>query len=269
MPAGKRRRDAGAAADGPPAAREGTAPPSKRRRCVVAAAAPPLDGGHGRSSARGSRHSGAPEPTSPAVGAEQGGGGAASGASRKELRRAARREQIYKKITSEAARIDRSQEQGPDAPHHDRKAGTGDFWRKRRERGRSTLFVGGLPPDTTTRAVSEFFAPFGQVRHVRRPPPRKGRTRGAVTMAYVELGSPQEAAAAARELNGSDFEGYRLRVNAANDKQERARAVDRREGLQSLTKTQRPRKGQVSGMLEKAGERKPRPKRRRVVVVGD
>eukprot|EP01062_Namystynia_karyoxenos_P072593 TRINITY_DN6887_c0_g1_i2.p1 TRINITY_DN6887_c0_g1~~TRINITY_DN6887_c0_g1_i2.p1 ORF type:complete len:276 (+),score=81.81 TRINITY_DN6887_c0_g1_i2:86-829(+) len=247
MPAGKRRRDAGAAADGPPAAREGTAPPSKRRRCVVAAA----------------------EPTSPAVGAEQGGGGAASGASRKELRRAARREQIYKKITSEAARIDRSQEQGPDAPHHDRKAGTGDFWRKRRERGRSTLFVGGLPPDTTTRAVSEFFAPFGQVRHVRRPPPRKGRTRGAVTMAYVELGSPQEAAAAARELNGSDFEGYRLRVNAANDKQERARAVDRREGLQSLTKTQRPRKGQVSGMLEKAGERKPRPKRRRVVVVGD
>ncbi len=79
------------------------------------------------------------------------------------------------------------------------------------------LFVGNLPFSADEQQVRELFEQDGRtVTDVKLITDRDtGRPRG---FGFVEMGSPEDADGAVRDLNGQDFGGRRLTVNEARER---------------------------------------------------
>ena len=78
------------------------------------------------------------------------------------------------------------------------------------------MFVGNLSFDTTPDQLRELFTETGEVVSVTVPTDRDtGRPRG---FAFVELSTPEQAAAAIEKLNGCELGGRALRVNEASER---------------------------------------------------
>lgn len=78
---------------------------------------------------------------------------------------------------------------------------------------RNKLFVASLPWKTDDQQLADLFSTFGQVISAKVMMDRDtGRSRG---FGFVEMGTEQEAEAAIKELNGSDYMGRKLVVNVA------------------------------------------------------
>jgi RNA recognition motif-containing protein len=78
------------------------------------------------------------------------------------------------------------------------------------------VFVGNLSFDAEVEQLRELFASIGEVVDVSIPTDRdSGRARG---FAFVELATPELAAAAIEQLNGRELGGRVLRVNGAEDR---------------------------------------------------
>jgi RNA recognition motif-containing protein len=74
-----------------------------------------------------------------------------------------------------------------------------------------TLYVGGLPPETDTRALRGLFAQYGELSDAR-VVMRSGVCRG---FGYVTFSSDSSAAAARAALDGASLGGGQLRVAEA------------------------------------------------------
>ena len=84
----------------------------------------------------------------------------------------------------------------------------------------SKVFVGNLDFRSNEDDVRALFAQVGPVREVILPLDREtGRKRG---FAFVEFETDEDAASAVEKLNGKDFQGRALRVNAAEDRPPRS-----------------------------------------------
>ncbi len=79
------------------------------------------------------------------------------------------------------------------------------------------LFVGNLPFSADEQQIRELFEQDGRtVTDVKLITDRDtGRPRG---FGFVEMGSPEDADGAVRDLNGQDFGGRRLTVNEARER---------------------------------------------------
>src|SRR4051812_50230890 len=81
------------------------------------------------------------------------------------------------------------------------------------------LYVGNLSFNATTESVREFFAGTGTVTDVHVVMDREtGRSRG---FAFVTMSTDQEAQKAIAETNGAMLDGRPLRVNEAEERQNR------------------------------------------------
>jgi RNA recognition motif-containing protein len=81
------------------------------------------------------------------------------------------------------------------------------------------IYVGNLNYATTDDSVKELFQQFGPVESATVIIDKAtGRTRG---FGFVEMGSEEAARTAIQKLDGREFEGRRLRVNAAQEKPKR------------------------------------------------
>src|SRR5687767_14518228 len=83
------------------------------------------------------------------------------------------------------------------------------------------LYVGNLSFRTTGEELKELFAQAGTVESVTVIEDRDtGRSRG---FGFVEMATPEEAAAAIEQFNGKDLGGRNLTVNEAKPKTDRGR----------------------------------------------
>ena len=83
----------------------------------------------------------------------------------------------------------------------------------------SKLYVGGLPYATTEADLEDLFAEHGTVESARVITDRMtGRSKG---FGFVEMGSQEEAEAAAEKLNNFELEGRTLVVNEAKPREKR------------------------------------------------
>ena len=81
------------------------------------------------------------------------------------------------------------------------------------------LYVGNLSFRTTSEELKELFAQAGTVESVTVIEDRDtGRSRG---FGFVEMATPEEAAAAIEQFNGKDLGGRNLTVNEAKPKTDR------------------------------------------------
>jgi cold-inducible RNA-binding protein len=81
------------------------------------------------------------------------------------------------------------------------------------------LYVGNLSFRTTSEELREAFASVGTVESASVIEDREtGRSRG---FAFVEMATPEEAAAAIEAFNGKDFGGRNLTVNEAKPRTDR------------------------------------------------
>ncbi|MBI4953372.1 MAG: RNA-binding protein, partial [Myxococcales bacterium] len=81
------------------------------------------------------------------------------------------------------------------------------------------LYVGNLSFNTTTDTVRAFFTELGQVTDVHVVTDREtGQSRG---FAFVTMGSAEDAAKAIAGANGAMLDGRSLRVNEAEERQNR------------------------------------------------
>ena len=81
------------------------------------------------------------------------------------------------------------------------------------------LYVGNLSFRTTSEELREAFAAVGTVESASVIEDRDtGRSRG---FAFVEMTTPEEAAAAIEQFNGKDFGGRNLTVNEAKPRTDR------------------------------------------------
>src|SRR5947208_15107632 len=82
------------------------------------------------------------------------------------------------------------------------------------------LYVGNLSFRTTSEDLREAFASVGTVESATVIEDRDtGRSRG---FGFVEMASPEEAAAAIEQFNGKDLGGRNLTVNEAKPRTERS-----------------------------------------------
>jgi len=82
------------------------------------------------------------------------------------------------------------------------------------------LYVGNLSFQTTSDELRDHFAQIGNVDSASVVEDRMtGRSRG---FGFVEMTTPEEAAAAIEQLNGKDFNGRNLTVNEARPRTDRA-----------------------------------------------
>src|SRR2546430_11223418 len=82
------------------------------------------------------------------------------------------------------------------------------------------LYVGNLSFRTTSEDLREAFASVGTVESATVIEDRDtGRSRG---FGFVEMATPEEAAAAIEQFNGKDLGGRNLTVNEAKPRTERA-----------------------------------------------
>ncbi len=83
------------------------------------------------------------------------------------------------------------------------------------------LYVGNLSFRTTSEELKDAFASVGTVESASVIEDRDtGRSRG---FAFVEMATPEEAAAAIEQFNGKDFGGRNLTVNEAKPREDRGR----------------------------------------------
>jgi RNA recognition motif-containing protein len=83
------------------------------------------------------------------------------------------------------------------------------------------LYVGNLSFRTTSEELREAFSAVGTVESASLIEDREtGRSRG---FAFVEMSTPEEAAAAIEAFNGKDFGGRNLTVNEAKPRTDRDR----------------------------------------------
>lgn len=81
------------------------------------------------------------------------------------------------------------------------------------------LYVGNLAFEATENLIEKRFSECGEVASVALMLDRaSGRSRG---FAFVEMGSPTEAAAAIKALDGSEVNGRALRVSEAQERKAR------------------------------------------------
>ena len=81
------------------------------------------------------------------------------------------------------------------------------------------IYVGNLNYATTDSSVRELFMQFGTVESAAVIMDQTtGRTKG---FGFVEMGTEEAARIAIEKLDGMEFEGRRLRVNAAQEKPKR------------------------------------------------
>jgi RNA recognition motif-containing protein len=81
------------------------------------------------------------------------------------------------------------------------------------------LYVGNLSFRTTSEELREAFSAAGTVESASVIEDREtGRSRG---FAFVEMATPEEAAAAIEQFNGKDFGGRNLTVNEAKPRADR------------------------------------------------
>jgi len=81
------------------------------------------------------------------------------------------------------------------------------------------LYVGNLSFRTTSEELREAFSAVGTVESASVIEDREtGRSRG---FAFVEMATPEEAAAAIEHFNGKDFGGRNLTVNEAKPRTDR------------------------------------------------
>jgi len=81
------------------------------------------------------------------------------------------------------------------------------------------LYVGNLSFRTTSEELKEAFSAAGTVESASVIEDREtGRSRG---FAFVEMATPEEAAAAIEQFNGKDFGGRNLTVNEAKPRSDR------------------------------------------------
>ena len=81
------------------------------------------------------------------------------------------------------------------------------------------LYVGNLSFQTTGEELRDYFAQAGNVESAAVVEDRMtGRSRG---FGFVEMSTPEEAAAAIEQLNGKEFAGRNLTVNEARPRAER------------------------------------------------
>jgi cold-inducible RNA-binding protein len=84
------------------------------------------------------------------------------------------------------------------------------------------LYVGNLSFRTTSEELKDAFAAVGTVESASVIEDRDtGRSRG---FAFVEMATPEEAAAAIEQFNGKDFGGRNLTVNEAKPREDRGRS---------------------------------------------
>ena len=82
------------------------------------------------------------------------------------------------------------------------------------------IYVGNLPFNTGDQELTDLFSQFGAVQRARVIPDREtGRSRG---FGFVEM-DDENARKAIEGLDGSDFGGRPLRINEAQDRQDRRR----------------------------------------------
>jgi RNA recognition motif-containing protein len=82
------------------------------------------------------------------------------------------------------------------------------------------LYVGNLSFQTTSDELRDHFAQAGNVESASVVEDRMtGRSRG---FGFVEMATPEEAAAAIEQLNGKEFAGRNLTVNEARPRTDRA-----------------------------------------------
>ena len=81
------------------------------------------------------------------------------------------------------------------------------------------IYVGNLGYDTTNADLEQLFSQFGTVKSAEVIIERgTGRSKG---FGFVEMSSDEEAQAAINTLDGKEFGGRRLTVNAARPREER------------------------------------------------
>ena len=81
------------------------------------------------------------------------------------------------------------------------------------------LYVGNLAFQTTSEELQELFAQAGTVESASVVEDRMtGRSRG---FAFVEMSTPEEAAAAIEQMNGKEVGGRALKVNEAKPRENR------------------------------------------------
>jgi RNA recognition motif-containing protein len=78
------------------------------------------------------------------------------------------------------------------------------------------LFIGGIAFSTTNEGLRNFFSPAGTVVSATVvTDPETGRSRG---FGFVEMASSDDANRAVTQLNGSELDGRRLRVEISKPK---------------------------------------------------
>ena len=88
------------------------------------------------------------------------------------------------------------------------------------------LYVGNLNYRTEQEALHSLFAQYGEVVSAQIVTDREtGRSRG---FGFVEFAEDEAAEKAARELNGTEFEGRNLKVDEARTREQRPRRDDYR-----------------------------------------
>jgi RNA recognition motif-containing protein len=82
------------------------------------------------------------------------------------------------------------------------------------------LYVGNLPFEVGEQDLQELFAPHGEVVSAKVITDREtGRPRG---FGFVEMASSEAAQKAIQSLDGREFKGRNLKVNAAQPREERS-----------------------------------------------
>jgi len=90
------------------------------------------------------------------------------------------------------------------------------------------IYVGNLPYTATEEDVTGLFAAYGPVERVKIINDREtGRSKG---FAFVTLGDQSQLNASIEALNGYDYQGRALRVNASEPKEFKPGGGDRRGG---------------------------------------
>lgn len=83
----------------------------------------------------------------------------------------------------------------------------------------SKLYVGNLPYSTTDQTLGDLFASVGTVTSASVISDKmSGRSKG---FGFVEMSTPEEAAAAIEKFHGQDYEGRALTVSEARPKEDR------------------------------------------------
>lgn len=90
----------------------------------------------------------------------------------------------------------------------------------------SRIYVGNLAKTTDESALRSFLAQGGRTveKVILKVDARTGRSRG---FAFVDMGSPEEAAGAIESLNGTTLDGATVKVSVAKDLPEPRRPAGR------------------------------------------